>query len=313
MIIITALGAFVSYISLESFIKEGLQYEGYYVNNKFGLLTSTNLGILLLGIFTMYLGIVFFPVCSKYAQDLSEYKVNADKDYIWIEFRKYKWKIRRDKFRDGSSLMFFDDNRNFITMTRGYQVYNAVCDCEVIKLAQCVEKNNIVLIPNAELLTAPEKNMICKMLKLNKNHWFMKGISVFLFFMGIGVLVGFPTQITEPKVSNIIFAVIFGISMGALFIFMGYQLFQISCEGKREYYNINSHDVFKVRVYSYDKLAGSKNDSIKICDGNELFFDERYPVTRKQFDNAENIKWYAYYYVNNKGIYKIRVLEEVIT
>lgn len=312
MIIITALGAFVSYISLESFIKEGLQFEGYYVNNKFGWLTSTNIGILPLGIFIMHLGMVFFPVCSKYAQDLSEYKVNADKEYIWIEFRKYKWKIRREKFSDGSSLMFFDDNRNFVTMTRGYQVYNAIWDCEALKLAQCTDKNNIALIPNAELLTATEKNMMCKKLKLNKNNWFIKGFSIMFYLIGISSF-GLPTQVLDPKISNIILAVIFGSLMGVFFIIMGYNVFQMSCEGKKEYNYISSHDVFKVRVYSYDKKNASKNDCIKICDGNELFFDEWYTVTRKQFDNAENIKWYAYYYVDKKGIYKIRVLEEVMT
>ncbi len=305
MFLLVLLGVFVVTIPLNSVIMgDGVVYP-------YGALKIFEVICFLLGFFILHAALVSIPVSAKAAQDLSEFKVTSDEAYIYIEFRKYKWKIKRENFNSGGSLLFFDEYRHFITMTRGNQVYNAIVGSKETKLdVQCLEKDRIVLIPDAQELSPQEKHAFCMRLKLNKNRWFYKICSMIYFIMGVACF-SMPFQVEEKTVGNIFAGIIIGAALGILFIYVGRICFSISCEGKKEYKYLKNQDVFKVQVYVYDKLIdGSKhhNRYVKISDGKELFFEELYEVTTKLYDNAANVKWYAYYYREHNGGYKIRVM-----
>ena len=187
--------------------------------------------VFIAGLVVAYQGLVFIPVVSRYAQDLSEFKVEVDQAYIYIEFRKYKWKIKREHFHGGDCLMFFDEHRHFITMKRAYQVYSGICDLPQIKGEnQCGAKYKIDLIPGAEVVTEEEKERFCRKLKLNKNCWFMKVCSIFCFIIGISSF-NIVNQTVEKTVPYLIGGLVLGVGLGVTFILMGRMAFQISNEG----------------------------------------------------------------------------------
>lgn len=288
-LIILFLGLFISYISI----------------------LKVNFFLLICGILNVYFGLVFFPVTSKKSQDMTEFNIDTDDLFIYIEFRKYKWKIKRENFSGGASLMFFDDSRHFVTLLRASQVYNAVYDMDKIKRnLELSAKNQIHLVPDPEKLSIQEKTLFCQKFKLNKSQWIIKVFSLFCLIIGISFF-GIFNQIETKSILKEIAGVIFGLLLGIVFLYFAYILFLLSLKGKREYRYIIKNEMFKVRVYCHDKLMGDDSNTfyIKISDGYNLFFDEYYRVTKEQFLNANQLKWYAYYYKEKKGSYKIRILE----
>ncbi len=305
MLVIALFGVFVTTIPFNAHFFNEAEVHSYGATIIFKII------IFLLGLLVIHTALVAIPVSSKVAQDLSEFKVKSDKAYIYIEFRKYKWKIKREMFVSSGAFSFFDENRNFITWTRANQVYNAVVNTKETKLVeQCAEKDKISLIPDARVLTPQEKNVFCAKLKLNRNHWALKFISMFCFLVGL-MMFTMPFQVIDKTWGNIMVGLILGIVLGTLFIMAGCTYFKLSCEGKKEYKYLKNQDVYRVKVYVYDRKVSSSQHSnryVKISDGEELFFEELYKVTNKQFENAAILEWYAYYYKERDGCYKIRVM-----
>ncbi len=145
---------------------------------------TLELGVAILGVFLMYVAFVYLPVASPGAQDLSEFVVDSDKDTVHIKFRKYEWHIKRELYT-ASSLMFFDEHHHFVSLHRAYQVYGAVYGSKQLQYRDESSNEAIRLMENAFLLSKEEKQRLVLRLKLNRNHWGMKMVSVFFIIIGI--------------------------------------------------------------------------------------------------------------------------------
>lgn len=269
--------------------------------------------------FLLYGGLVFLPMSSYYAQDLSEFDVTSDKVYLHIRFRKYSWQLKRQDFGP-QKFMFFDKEHHFVGMTRAYQVYNAVCRRkEVISsVGGGALKDKIAEIPGAHCLTREEKEHLFVRAGLNKKHIGVKIWGAFMIVCGISFF-SMPDSILDPVPWKIVVSWVLAILLGGGFIWTGIFLLTMNKDEKKARRVMMGTDVFKVRVYCYDKLylTGRTHRGvlvthyyIKISDGKELFFDERYEVTQKQYQNSEQRVWEAYYYQTEAGAMKIMVLEQ---
>lgn len=128
---ITALlGFFCFYINLSEFFNIGIKdtelSPSVVVNSGMaGIIGETNIGMAILGLFIIYIGLVFLPKNSIYAQDDSDYEVKLIEDNIYIKFKNNEFLVKKETFAP-TDLFFKDKNGKFVTMTRGYQIYNYV-------------------------------------------------------------------------------------------------------------------------------------------------------------------------------------------
>ena len=69
----------------------------------------------------MYIGIVYIPVNSPYAQDDSDYDIKSEGEYIHIKFKNNEFLVKKETFQP-TDLFFKDKNKHFVSITRGYQI-----------------------------------------------------------------------------------------------------------------------------------------------------------------------------------------------
>lgn len=92
--------------------------------------------MILCGLLIIYIGICYLPVTSPFSQDETDYDVKNDGDNIYVRFQSYEFLVKREDF--GPTKLFFrDKNKKFVTVTRGYQIYNYV----VYYFKNILEKN----------------------------------------------------------------------------------------------------------------------------------------------------------------------------
>ncbi len=88
-----------------------------------GFLSMTDAGMILVGLICMWAGFILFPRCAKMSQDDSDYRIEFEGDKVHIWFKKNEWIADREKI-EPTDLFFRDKNKKFVSITRGYQVYN---------------------------------------------------------------------------------------------------------------------------------------------------------------------------------------------
>ncbi len=87
--------------------------------------TATNGGMIFIGLFIIYIALVFMPRNIPVAQNPDDYTVDIKGDKIYIKFKKYEFELDKENFNP-TSLLFRDKNNKFVTVTTGYQIYNYV-------------------------------------------------------------------------------------------------------------------------------------------------------------------------------------------
>ena len=87
--------------------------------------TRTNGGMIIIGLFIIYIALVFMPRNIPLSQNKDDYKVNIKDDNIYIKFKKHEFELKKDNFKP-TSLLFKDKNNKFVSLTTAYQVYNYV-------------------------------------------------------------------------------------------------------------------------------------------------------------------------------------------
>lgn len=133
-------GIFVCYLSVKDVFDRGLALsKTWYLNDGYGIISviaSSNVGMILCGLLIIYIGICYLPVTSPFSQDEIDYDVKNDGDNIYVRFQSYEFLVKREDF--GPTKLFFrDKNKKFVTVTRGYQIYNYV----VYYFKNILEKN----------------------------------------------------------------------------------------------------------------------------------------------------------------------------
>ena len=132
-ILLIACGIIVFYENFFKFITEGIQRSNFndsaYVAGISGIIGRSNLGLVLIGIFSIYLGIICIPRWSDGSQDDEDYKIDFQGENIYVKYKKNEFIISKKNY--GASDFFFKDKNNkFVSLTRGYQIYNYVIDKE---------------------------------------------------------------------------------------------------------------------------------------------------------------------------------------
>ena len=127
-IIVTLFGLIVVYMSCIEVINEGIKESGLSPNmiidnGIMGIIASTDIGMTLMGMFAIYIGIVFIPINAPVSQDHSDYTVESMEDKIYIKFKNNEYLLKKETFSP-TDLFFKDKNGKFVGMTRGYQIYN---------------------------------------------------------------------------------------------------------------------------------------------------------------------------------------------
>lgn len=87
--------------------------------------TATNGGMIFIGLFIIYIALVFIPRNIPAAQNADDYNVSIKDDKVYIKFKKYEFELDKENFNP-TSLLFKDKNNKFVTLTTGYQIYNYV-------------------------------------------------------------------------------------------------------------------------------------------------------------------------------------------
>ncbi len=87
--------------------------------------SATNGGMIFIGLFIIYIALVFMPKNIPFAQNPDDYNVKIDDKNIYIKFKKYEFELSKEKWAP-TNLFFRDKNHKFVTFTTGYQIYNYV-------------------------------------------------------------------------------------------------------------------------------------------------------------------------------------------
>lgn len=276
------------------------------------VLVPHNGGLLLAAAFCFYTGFGFIPSVAREAQDLSEFHVEGDKEWLYISYGKYAWKVGRSRFSP-EQFCLWDAKRHFVGISTAYRVYNAICDHEEVRreLYEYASDELLWQMDGKVRLSPEEKKKYIKKFRLNKSHPFRK---MFALFLAMGALssLQMPSEVIDPTPLRLVGGALFGIFLFLMFGAGSIAIFYLSNEDKKEYRYLKNHDIYRVRVYCYDKDCDREGNYIRISDGKGSFFPGYYHVTKQQWENAESIAWYAYYYSGKKGNLSIRVMEGII-
>ena len=269
-------------------------------------------GLLLVAAFCFYTGFWFLPGVAREAQDLSEFQVEEDGEWLYIRYGKYEWKVKGKDFGP-EQLCFKDAKGHFAGIITAYRVYNAICDRQEVR-GQPPEYASYELLGQMDdkvCLSPEEKEHYIKKFELHKSHPFQKIFALFLATAALSSL-RMPLEVMDSASFRRIGAALFGLFLFFLFGAGCVAVFRMSCAGKREYKYLKTHDVYRVRVYYYHKDSDADGDYLQFSDGKGHFFGERFHVMKNQWQNVENIVWYAYFYRQEDGNFRVRVTDGIL-
>ena len=273
------LGVTITCIYFIDVISKNIQLNNEFIfspNFFLTLISSSNIGMLLIGIATCYFAMII-PTWLADAQDDSDYFVKRENDKIYIKYKSYEFLVDAETF-DSNNLSFRDKNKKYVSMSKGYRIYNYVrtkCldilekkpdDSKTISKLDVINKFNDV-----RLATLGEKEEFAKSHKIyNKLRIFfvilsiILGISTIFWSMGI---IGFMTTLKFEL--EYIFIDIILISLSA-FLFLKSK--KATVKNKILYNKIMNGELYIVKCTSFDKKNYSDEDKhhykVKITDGN---------------------------------------------
>lgn len=272
-----------------------------------------NAGYVLTGLIIIHFAFVFLPVSHRDSQDLEQFTVESDAIAIHIRYKKNEWLIEREHFSNGASLMFFDKNYRFVSLTKAYQVYNAVIQKKEFNYVNGLENSGICSFYNSQLVDIFEVHKLIDRLKLSKRVIVPRLIAILFSIIGISMIIECSYVRNIIPFFRIIGCLLFLI-LGSLFLLTGFVIFSNSLDGNRQKEAMLHSDVSKVKVFCYEKNTASHNGYtdyyIKICDGYNTYLANMFKVTKDQYDNVERLTWYAYFYENGVDNYVIYLLSE---
>lgn len=307
------LGAFTFFFNfLDVIIKNinssDLSSYAIYSNGIIGLIASTNIGLSLIGIFIMYIGIVWMPVNCPYAQDDSDYNIKSEGEYIHILFKNNEFLVKKETFQP-TDLFFKDKNKHFVSMTRGYQIYNYIMANYKKITERELEKSKIILksevvnrFANVRRMSNEEKISFIKTNGIkNRPRLFFVITSVLLWANFIFWIVGLLSFIITSHfiISDIIMSLIIIIISFVLGKKSNIAIFKNKHLIKR----ILNEDMYIVECKIYDKkhnqtqnVAGTIHDNyyIKITDGNYIV-DQWIKIPKEKYEqDGNNVKFYVF-------------------
>lgn len=130
-ILLTVIGVIITYDNFLKFIMYGIQGTNEAMSVVadvpaiVNIFASSNIGLALIGLSTIYLGIIMIPRWAEGSQDDGDYKIDFQEENIYVKYKKNEFIVSK-KNHDASDFFFKDKNNKFVSLTRGYQIYNYV-------------------------------------------------------------------------------------------------------------------------------------------------------------------------------------------
>ena len=300
------LGLFVFYINFIDAIVDGFEQSGLSLsmavhNGIMGLIGYSNIGMSLIGICLMYFGLMW-PIANPCAQDDADYNIKSEGEYIHIYFLKYEFLVKKEIFSP-TKLFFRDKNGHFVTVLRGYQVYNYV-KAEYKELTEKeLDKSKVILksevvdkFSNVKKMTKEEKMAFIKQRKLKDKP------NIFFMFTSIILWISFGFWLL-----GLIFSRAFEIDI-IIIVIISFILAKKSnkamLKNKKLIKRILTEDMFNVDCKVYDKKITTASDNkgnkydcyyIKITDGNYIV-DQWIQISKEKYkqENNYDIKVYIF-------------------
>lgn len=180
-----------------------------------------------------------------------------------------------------------------------------------VRWAKTAEEINFMELEGSILLSLEEKEQYIKELDMDKSHPFQKLFALFLAIVAFSSFRILP-DMTGLEPLRRAGGILFGIFLFLLFAGGSAAVFHVSNEDKKEYRYLKTCDIYRARVYFYDKRRDEDGNFIRISDENGRLIEGYYGIGAKQYKSAESIAWYAYYYRQKDGSLKIRVREGIL-
>lgn len=283
-IFIFLVGVFVFILSLKEVFANAFGWSGLSASTVvhtgiIGVLGSTNIGMTIVAILVMYTGLIFIPLNAEGSQNDEDYEVKRDGEYIYIRFRKNEFYVKAETF-DPTNLFFRDKNKKFVSLTRGYQIYNHVIRTSKKQLEKEIDESKVILkfevankFSNVRTLSVEEKREFFEKQKLKdriKIPFII--LSIFLWgsfiFWSLGLL-GF--IITDDfTISNMVVALILDVLS---FVFAKKATAAIF-KNKKIIKKILNGDMYLAECKIYDRNTISSDDGkdyyVKLTDGNYI-------------------------------------------
>lgn len=312
-LLVFLLGAFAFFYNFLDVIIRNIEWSdlsGYaiYNNGIAGIIGSTNIGLSLLGIFVMYIGIVWFPLNSPYAQDDSDYDIKSEGEYIHIIFKNNEFLVKKETFSP-TDLFFRDKNKHFVSMTRGYQIYNYIManykkltereldESKIILKSEVVNKfSNVKKMSDEEKITFINDHNIKNRLRL---FFVITSVVLWTYFIFclielLDFIITFDFIISDAVLATIIMIISF---------ILGKKSNVAIFKNKKLVKRILNEDMYIVECEIYDKKNDRTQDAdgtiydnyyIKITDGNYIV-DEWIKIPKEKYEQDSNsVKFYVF-------------------
>ena len=290
------------------FNNSGLSFYTIYNNGTAGLLSATNIGFTLIGLFIMYVGLVWMPMNIPEAQDDSDYDIKSEGEFLHIRFKTNEFIVNKHTF-EPTDLFFRDKNKRFVSMTRGYQIYNYIMakypgltereidDSKIVLKAEVVDR-----FSNVKKMTVEEKRDFINYKNLkNKPRFFFVITSILLWLNFAFWLFGLLCLIIT--FDFVISYIIVSIIMIIISFILGKKSNIAISKNKKLIAKILNEDVYIVKCEIYDRKHESSTDTsdilsddyyIKITDGNYVV-DEWIETTKEIYErDSKNISIYIF-------------------
>lgn len=280
--------------------------------NSVAAVANIPLGRIIVGSYIAYVGMAALPRWSKYAQIREEYVVACDGEYMEIAFRGWNWRVKRESFSP-TDLFFRDSNHKFVSVLRGYQVYNAIEAFypEYIGKGKKQEKGSSSVIedfPNIRKMTQEEKKEYLKRKEKGNGC-----LSVFMGFLAFGfglaavrLLQDIPQKVLwKDKLMLLAFC--------AVFFLAAFAFIMVIVMMRRTKQWILTTDCFAVTGYSYQKKkenmsSGDGHETLyyaKVWDGQSVYLPRWFPIGEEEYKREEPVAFELYFYKDRSGYTEI--------
>jgi len=296
-------GILVIYIGFADLAKNGVQFTDipYGASGDSILvfvLSRTNWGVILCGLIIVYMGLVYLPHNIPEAQEDSDYTVESRNDKIYIKFRNNEFLIDKEKFSP-TDFFFHDKNHKFVSVTRGYQIYNYVMAKYRHLTEKQVDKDKVIEAKEIENKFYPVKTMsdedklkYLQYKKIKKSYRPFSFIIALLFFGATGFwALGLIAFLAEDLID--IKNIITSIMMLLVCFWIGTKILKHSAKNKKLYEKIMNHKMYVVDCYSYDKKMDIANDEttyyIKVAN-NEYYLNQWFEIPKEKYVASDIVR-----------------------
>lgn len=256
-----------------------------FSNGIIGLISATNVGMIFIGLFIVYIGLIWIPMNVPASQDDNDYTVTFDNDNIYIKFKDYEFCVKKETFQP-TDLFFRDKNNKFVTSLRGYQIYNYVFNKYYKEIEKHVDNEKVIFksevvdkFSNVKVLSLDEKQKYINENKIkNRPRVLFIILSIMLWYNFIFWIFGFILIITG-NLSFSIFNIIIAILMIIFSYILGKKSNKAINKNKTLIKKIMNKNMYDVECFIFDKRCCDTQDTdghsskcyeIKITDGNYI-------------------------------------------